>query len=227
MALVLIGSAACLEAPPSAGQVGGGDDGGGGGGGTDGGQLGPCLAQPTSALVDDFVVADALAGWDLESTDPACLLCNHTDDVFVENTSQAGKCFMRTESGYRLDEVWLMIDNDQIGTGDPETEFRIWLSEARFLAIQNLGAEFFLLDCTDDDCSAVGGAMAAAGQQFWRFRHVAGEDVFADLSTDRRARRSAGGRHVAATAATRRSRRVPRGGIEPPTRGFSVRCSTC
>ncbi len=32
---------------------------------------------------------------------------------------------------------------------------------------------------------------------------------------------------VAANAATERSGRVPRGGIEPPTRGFSVRCSTC
>ena len=32
---------------------------------------------------------------------------------------------------------------------------------------------------------------------------------------------------LAATAATRRSGGVPRGGIEPPTRGFSVRCSTC
>jgi hypothetical protein len=95
VALLLMGGAACLEAPPSGGGTGGDD---GVGIPTDGGPVGPCVGLPSSSLVDDFVVADGLAGWDLTSTDPSCILCNHTDDVFVENTSATGQCSMRTQS---------------------------------------------------------------------------------------------------------------------------------
>jgi hypothetical protein len=79
-----------------------------------------------------------------------------------------------------------MIDNDQIGTGDPETEFRIWLSPSRYLAIQRLLGEFSLLDCPELACIPVGGPIPAADQQFWRFRYdPTGLSVLADISTDR------------------------------------------
>ncbi len=182
VALFLIGGAACLEAPPS----GGPGDGDGGGSLDDGGPAGPCQAQLTSSLVDDFVEEDALAGWKLASTDPDCFLCNHTDDVFVENTSANGECYMRSEAGYELNEVWVMIDVDQIGTGDPETEFRIWLSAVRYLAIKNLPGTFSLLDCAGVACNLIGNSIPQADQQFWRFRYdPTGLRVLADISTDR------------------------------------------
>ncbi len=181
LALIVMGGAACLDAPPSA--VGSDDaravpsDGGG--------PAGDCLVEPTSAAFDDFLVADGLTGWDVISDDDRCILDNHTDDVFVENTAPDGHCYLRSLVGRPLDRVWLMIDNDHIGTGDPEAEFRIWLSASRRLAIQELSGAFYLLDCEADDCVAVGGSVPAGVQQFWRFQYIpTSETVTADISTD-------------------------------------------
>lgn len=175
LAVFLVATGGCLEAPPS-GSPASGD-----GGGADGAAPLECDGGQIASFADDF---DNFARWEVVEED-SCTITLVDGDIVIENTGTS-TCRATTLNAFdaREQTVWLTLDDENLNTGDPDLHFRLLGPGGTLVDLHLVSGMFEFRSCVAPGECTPGAALAGTGRYLAIHVSTSEGQVWADVADE-------------------------------------------